>query len=378
MGSAAARCSRADGATPSCSAAPSASRCVLSLPSSRAGPFAPPRRTVIGFLQQLHGPLATSLLCTLLFVDEVGVPLPFAPNELLLLIGGLLIASGVLAPWLFIPIAFLAMSAGMLTGFGWARALGSDRLHDLAERVDAERSYERALRRLQSTSVGGIALARILPGVRVYATLVGGASGVTLRRFLVGAIPALVVWVAALVLIGDLVGRPAAALIGRVDNVILTGALLTVLGVASFLVVRHVPRARLDEDRLSSIPRWVRYLPALAVDLGIVGLIVTGSVSLAGHSVHLLREVNGVVGLSAVVLIGYVLAARRGAGATLGEGLFTVDFRSMVRRGGRHRRESAGDEHREGNTGTRTAAVDPTAAGGHDRRSSPSPHEWRS
>jgi hypothetical protein len=41
--------------------------------------------------------------------------------------------------------------------------------------------------------------------------------------------------------------------------------------------------------------------------------------------------VNGVVGLSVVVIIGYVIAARRSAGATLGEGLFSVDFRSVLR-----------------------------------------------
>jgi membrane-associated protein len=293
---------------------------------------------VISFLIHLNGALATLLLCTLLFVDEVGVPLPFAPNEVLLLISGLLVASGVLVPSLFLPLAFLAMVAGMLTAFAWARTLGSNRLHDLAERIGAERPYERALHRVRSASVGGIALSRLLPGVRVYATLAGGASGIQLRRFLIGAVPALVVWVAALVLIGDLVGRPAAALISRVDNLILTGGLLMVLGVGSFLVVRRVPRDRIDEDRMSAVPRSLRYLLALAVDLGIVGSIVTGLAGIAGHFLHLLREVDGVVGLSVVVVIGYVIAARRGAGATLGEGLFTVDFRSVLRLGRLRRR----------------------------------------
>jgi membrane protein DedA with SNARE-associated domain len=304
---------------------------------------------VIGFLTHLNGALATSLLCTLLFVDELGVPLPLAPNEVLLLIGGLLVASGVLVPWLFLPLAFLAMVAGMLTAFAWARTLGSDRLHDLAERIDAERPFERALRRVRSASVGGIALARLLPGVRVYATLAGGASGIQLRRFLIGAVPALVVWVAALVLIGDLVGRPAEGLISRVDNFILTGALLIVLGVGSFLVVRRVPRDRIEDDRMNTLPRSLRYLLALAVDVGIVGSIVTGLAGVAGHFLHLLREVNGVVGLSVVVVIGYVIAARRGAGATLGEGLFTVDFRSVLRLGRLRRRQAGTDRSGDGN-----------------------------
>jgi membrane-associated protein len=306
---------------------------------------------VISFLIHLNGALATFLLCTLLFVDEVGVPLPLAPNEVLLLISGLLVASGVLVPSLFLPLAFLAMTAGMLTAFAWARTLGSNRLHDLAERIGAERPYERALHRVRSASVGGIALSRLLPGVRIYATLAGGASGIRLRRFLMGAVPALIVWVAALVLVGYLVGRPAASLIGRVDNIILTGALLLLLGVGSFLVVRRVPRDRVDEDRMKTVPRSLRYLLALAVDLGIMGSIVTGLAIAAGHFVHLLREVNGVVGLSVVVVIGYVIAARRGAGATLGEGLFTVDFRSVVRRGRRRRLQSGTNQPGDGNAG---------------------------
>jgi len=72
-------------------------------------------------------------------------------------------------------------------------------------------------------------------------------------------VPALILWLAALVLIGDLVGRPAEAFISRVDSVILTGALLIVLGCGSFLVVRHVPRARIEEDHMSTVPRAVRY-----------------------------------------------------------------------------------------------------------------------
>jgi hypothetical protein len=61
--------------------------------------------------------------------------------------------------------------------------------------------------------------------------------------------------------------------------------------------------------------------------------------------------VNGVVGLSVVVIIGYVIAARRSAGATLGEGLFSVDFRSVLRLGRLRRRHSQTDRPGDGNNG---------------------------
>jgi hypothetical protein len=82
-----------------------------------------------------------------------------------------------------------------------------------------------------------------------------------------------------------------------------------------------------------------------------MGSIVTGLAIAAGHFVHLLREVNGVVGLSVAVVVGYVIAARRGAGATLGEGLFTVDFRSVVPRGRRRRLQSGTNHSGDGNAG---------------------------
>ncbi len=75
---------------------------------------------MIGFIDHINGTPAALLLCTLLFIDEVGVPLPFAPNEVLLLIGGVLVGSGALAAWLFLPLAFVATAAGMLAGYGWA------------------------------------------------------------------------------------------------------------------------------------------------------------------------------------------------------------------------------------------------------------------
>ncbi|MEO8897168.1 MAG: VTT domain-containing protein [Candidatus Dormibacter sp.] len=164
---------------------------------------------MISFLTHLNGALAAALLCALLFVDEVGVPLPFAPNEVLLLLAGLLMATGVLVPFVFVPLALATMTAGMLTGFAWARTLGGQRLRDLAAQIDAEDGYEKAVRRVRSASVGGLALWRVVPGVRVYTTLAAGASGMELRRFVMSAVPARVVRLGALVTVGDLVGRPA-------------------------------------------------------------------------------------------------------------------------------------------------------------------------
>ena len=286
---------------------------------------------MIGVLTHLNAVLAGGLLCTLLFIDEAGVPLPFAPNEVLLLLAGLLIATGVLQPWLFLPMALLAMAAGMITGFAWAKTLGAERLQSLAERIDAEKLYQRAVGRLRSASPRGIAISRVIPGVRVYATLAAAVSGMELRRFLLGALPALVLWLGALVLVGDLVGRPAEAVISRADNLIVTGALLILLGTGAFLVLRKLPRARIEDNRWNGVPSALRVVLALGLDGGIIAVTVTGVTSVAGNVVVLLREGTGVLGLGGLVVVAYAAGARKGAGATLGEGLFTVDYRSLVK-----------------------------------------------
>src|SRR5579862_8262960 len=78
----------------------------------------------VNFLSGLHGAVALALLPALLFAEEAGVPLPFAPGELTLLFAGLLIASGGLNPYAFIPLALIACIAGSLVGYSWARAVG--------------------------------------------------------------------------------------------------------------------------------------------------------------------------------------------------------------------------------------------------------------
>jgi membrane protein DedA with SNARE-associated domain len=51
----------------------------------------------LSFTQSLHSVVAIVLLCTLLFAEEAGVPLP-TPGELTLIVAGLLIATGGLDP----------------------------------------------------------------------------------------------------------------------------------------------------------------------------------------------------------------------------------------------------------------------------------------
>ncbi len=302
------------------------------------------------FLNGLNGTPATVLICALLFADEAGVPLPLAPNEILLLVAGLLIAIGTLTPWVFLPLAMLALTAGMMTGFAWAGAVGISRLSSLAARLHVESAFERATRRLQSAGALRIGVTRLIPGVRTYATLVAGAAGVGRRHFLAGAVPALVVWLLVLTGAGALMGLPAQHLVGQVDTYLVSGALLVLLGLCTFFAVRHVPAVERSAIPLAVVAvRW-RITLALGVDLGIVATLITGIDRFVARAIHPgqpLGRVNDVIAVTAAVVIPYVIVSRHIARATLGERLFAAHYRAVLpRRVRRQRRRDVGNDLR--------------------------------
>ena len=286
----------------------------------------------MSIISGLDGTVATLLICALLFIDEAGVPLPFAPNEVLLLVAGLLIGNGTIVPWIFLPLALLCLTGGMLTAYSWARAIGSDRLRALAARLRAERAYDRALDRLRTAGTPTILVTRLLPGVRIYATLIAGASEYPLRSFLIAALPALAIWTTLLVSLGFAVGLPAERLLNRFENLALTGILLVAAGAAAVLAIRRMPPRGAPESPIQGLqaaPPWERLLLALALDFGIVAAVVVGIDRLTRSALRTLRF-NGPVEIAivvAAVVVAYVTVSRRGAGTTAGEGLFDVSYR---------------------------------------------------
>ena len=158
----------------------------------------------VNFLPGLHGAVALALLPALLFAEEAGVPLPFAPGELTLLVAGLLIASGGLNPYAFIPLALVACVAGSLVGYSWARAVGDRGLKGLARRLRQQKNLERVEDRLRSAGWVGIAVSRLIPGLRTYTTPVAGAVKAPRRSFILALVSSTVAWVAIYVALGIL------------------------------------------------------------------------------------------------------------------------------------------------------------------------------
>jgi membrane protein DedA with SNARE-associated domain len=282
----------------------------------------------MSMLTGLHGTAALVLLCALLFAEESGVPLPLFPGDAILIAAGLLIANGTLAPWIFLPAACLAVLGGALAAFAWARILGVRGLWTLAERLRMTGALDCASSHLRSTGPVGMAVCRLLPGMRVYSTLVAGAAGVDIRVFLAGAIPAIVVWVTGFTLLGVLVGVPAERFLSHVQRLALQGVVLVLLGVIAYLGLRHIPPGVQRANALGRAPRLWRLLVSLVVDIGIVASVVSGIVEVARDVIGF-GDPDGLIDVAlvfAAITLSYVAVRRRGAGATAGEGLLDITY----------------------------------------------------
>jgi len=281
----------------------------------------------VSFLSGVDGVTALILLCSLLFLEEAGVPLPFAPGEAVLIAAGLLIANGGLPWWLFIPAAWLACGVGLAVAYAWARAIGPSTMRTIAGRLRAERSYERVAARLRSAGPREIAVSRLIPGLRIYTTLVGGAVGIERSTFLIGALPAMAAWVVVFTALGAVVGLPAERAFGSAERLALRGAVLGLAGIGVYLAVRHVPAAARRDHALAERGA-LRTVLAAAIDLGILAsvLLAAGRIARIAFGVEERAGWIEAVVITSLLLVAYLVVSRRGAGATAGERLLNVSY----------------------------------------------------
>ena len=94
----------------------------------------------MNLINGLYGDVAVVVLCAVLFANEAGVPMP-TNGELILIAGGILVGTGALDPWLFVPLAIVACVTGAFTGYSWARLVGEKGLRAAAERLGQGRRW---------------------------------------------------------------------------------------------------------------------------------------------------------------------------------------------------------------------------------------------
>jgi membrane protein DedA with SNARE-associated domain len=266
-----------------------------------------------------------AIVCALLFLEEAGLPIPVAPGEVMLIGAGLLVASGAAPIWLIGPLAYLAVICGVLTGYTWAHWIGPKRLHAFAARLHAGGPYDRAAARLRAASPLQIAASRLLPGLRVYTSLVAGAVGLNLGRFMAGVLPASALWVVVFMGLGVFVGAPVERLLGRFEAYGLQALVVLAVVVIWVVAARWMPAAG---PAAASDPRRARWRFAVAVGLDLVAVTgVAGVLSLVTGVARGEFDEQIFLGVIFAILgVLYLVVARQTVGYTLGEALLDVRY----------------------------------------------------
>jgi membrane protein DedA with SNARE-associated domain len=209
-------------------------------------------------------PVAILGLAGLLFVKEAGLPIP-VPGDLLVIGAGVATAADpVAAPVVFGAILVAGLAGGCVQ-FLLVRGALRRVILDLLVRFGFPRGRLEALATiLRDRGAGGVAVARMTPGVRVGTIAACGLAALPLGAFVLGLVAGNAVFVGGHFVLGYVIGPPARDLIagaGTVTVAIAAFVILAVLGVAGWSMLRR---------RRSSVA------PAPA-DAGAVGVGVLGS-----------------------------------------------------------------------------------------------------
>jgi membrane-associated protein len=163
----------------------------------------------VTFVDQLHGPALLAALCLVIFVEECGVPVPFAPGDLLLAACGLAIRSRGLDPLVAIPAVYASTLAGAMVGREVFDLAGARLLRRLTGTTRLRGGLDRAARLVERGGWPAVLVARITPGLRITTTEVAGLLRLPRRTFLAGLAPGAAAYVVVFVAAGWLFGRGA-------------------------------------------------------------------------------------------------------------------------------------------------------------------------
>lgn len=236
----------------------------------------------IEWVQGLQGAALIAVICGFLFVEEVGVPLLFAPGDLVLAIGGIAIAGGRVNAAALVGAIAVTIVAGGIVGRETFALLGWRRLMRVAEPLHARGALERASGLLQRGGWRAVFTARLIPGLRVHTTQVAGVSRMPRLTYIAGLLPATVVYIGAFVGLGAAVGRPILGLIHEAEHQVLLAAGLIVAAVVLVLLTRAPVRRGLAALYAAG---WTGPLRLNLDSVGLVFILGALGLNFAGHAV---------------------------------------------------------------------------------------------
>ena len=134
----------------------------------------------------------------------------FLPGDSLLFTAGLLAASGLIAPlWVLLVLLPIAAVAGNLVGYWIGRTAGPSVVNRPDSRLFKAAYVERAQAFFDRNGSRTILLARFVPIVRTFATVMAGAAKMDVRRYALSSVVGGVLWTAGVTLLGYWLGQVA-------------------------------------------------------------------------------------------------------------------------------------------------------------------------
>jgi membrane-associated protein len=134
----------------------------------------------------------------------------FLPGDSLLFTTGLLVAGGLVAPlWAVLLLLPLAAIAGNLVGWWIGRKAGPAVFDRPDSRLFTARHVERAQQFFERYGARAIVLARFVPVVRTFVTVMAGVAGMDLRRFALYSAVGGIVWTTSVTLLCFWLGQVA-------------------------------------------------------------------------------------------------------------------------------------------------------------------------
>src|SRR5438094_8095813 len=96
----------------------------------------------ISSISNLSGDLLIAVIAGLVFIEESGVPVPFAPGDLLLMIAGIAIASGTVHPGPMLAALLVATDIGAMIGREILATVGQPALMTVADSLRLRRALD--------------------------------------------------------------------------------------------------------------------------------------------------------------------------------------------------------------------------------------------
>ena len=190
----------------------------------------------------LSGDLLLVVIAGLVFVEETGIPIPFAPGDLLLIIAGVAIASDTVDAVPMVSALLLATILGAMVGREVFAAVGRPALLKAADALGFRPALNRTTDLLQRRGAPAVFFGRLIPGLRITTTQVAGVSKISRLTFAAGLIPSVVVYIAIFVGLGALLGQPAVRMFHRAEHRFFVVTVTVLAALAVILSVRWLAR----------------------------------------------------------------------------------------------------------------------------------------